>query len=65
MNRFVVEELYRIPELDLRLARAARRARADALHRGLARGFAAAARFGRRVLPQFDFHPRHWMERLG
>ncbi|HUK04041.1 MAG TPA: hypothetical protein VLV90_03040 [Burkholderiales bacterium] len=65
MSRTVIEQLYRIPELDLRLARAARRARAAAVRDGLAKGLAALARFGRSLAPCFDFHPRQWMERLG
>ncbi len=58
MNRFVTEELYRIPELRQRLDRAARRERNRALR-------AAFAGLRRHLVPHFDFHPGHWMERLG
>lgn len=58
MNRFVTEELYRIPELRLRLDRAAHRERNRALR-------AAFARLWNGLMPRFEFHPGEWMERLG
>jgi O-succinylbenzoate synthase len=65
MNRFIHDELYGIPDLHLRLDAAARRARARALQAGAARAGAALRRLARRLAPRFDFHPTHWMERLG
>lgn len=65
MNRFVHEELYRIPDLHLRLDHAARRARARAIAAGFSSGLAALVRLARRFAPRLDFHPSHWMERLG
>jgi O-succinylbenzoate synthase len=65
MNRFIHDELYDIPDLHLRLDAAARRARAQAIQAGLASAAAALRRLARRLAPRFDFHPSHWMERLG
>ena len=65
MNRFIHDELYNIPDLHLRLDTAARRARAQAIHAGLVSAATSLARLGRRLAPRFDFHPSHWMERLG
>jgi hypothetical protein len=65
MNRFSHEELYNIPDLHQRLDAAARRARAQAIHAGLVNAAAALRRLARRLAPRFDFHPSHWMERLG
>ena len=49
MNRYVNDELYSIPDLHLRLHRAASRARALAVHAAVAKAFAALARLGRRL----------------
>jgi len=65
MNRYLQEELYRIPDLHLRLDAAARRARARAVQAAMASAAAGLRRLARRLVPHFDFHPSHWMERLG
>ena len=58
MNRFIIDEFYRDPALRDRLFAEARRERSRAIRAGL--GW-----LRRRLTPRFDFHPRHWMERLG
>jgi hypothetical protein len=65
MNRYIHDELYSIPDLHLRLDAAARRARARAIQAGLASAGAALRRLAGRLAPRFDFHPSHWLERLG
>lgn len=65
MNRYLHDELYSIPDLHLRLDAAARRARARAIQAGLASAGAALRRLAGRLAPRFDFHPSHWLERLG
>jgi hypothetical protein len=58
MNRFIIDEYYRDPGLRLRLSAMARRERNRAIRAGF-------AWLRRRLVPHFDFHPSHWMERLG
>lgn len=58
MNRYLIDEFYRDPEFHQRLVRRAHRERAQAIRAGF-------AWLRKRLAPRFDFHPRHWMERLG
>jgi hypothetical protein len=58
MNRCIVDEVHLSPARIERLVQRAHRERARALSAGL-------ARLWRGLTPRFDFHPGHWMERLG
>jgi hypothetical protein len=56
MNRYVAEELYRIPDLHQRLDLAARRERARAIHAGF-------VWLKTQLSPRLD--PARWLARLG
>ena len=62
MNRYVMEESYRIPELRGRLYHAARRDRALALYNAAAWLWKRAKAF---VTAIHRPHPARWIERLG
>jgi hypothetical protein len=68
MNRYVLEEYYRIPELRGRLYYAARRERARALHDAalwLWRSAKAFVTSKAHVTPRSHARPARWMARLG
>mgnify|MGYP001484199188 CR=1 FL=1 len=58
MNRYVIDEFHRNPALYERLVARAHRERAQAIHAGF-------VWLRKRLAARFDFHPGHWMERLG
>ena len=58
MNRCFADATRLSPARIERLIEHAHRERARAMHAGL-------ARLWKGLTPNFDFHPGHWMERLG
>lgn len=58
MNRITLNEFHRDPALTRRIAARAHRERNRAIRAGF-------AWLGRHLVPRFDFHPDHWLERLG
>jgi hypothetical protein len=62
MNRYIMDEYHRIPDLHARLNLAAHRERS----RAVAAGFKWLAIYAREhLLPRFHFGRSHWLERLG
>lgn len=62
MNRFIIDEYYRIPDLRSRLDLMARRERSLAI----AAGFSWLVNYAKaHWLPRFHFGRAHWLERLG
>jgi hypothetical protein len=62
MNRYVMEELYRIPDLQLRMERAARRERNRVIRAALVRLWDYAKAH---LKPRLQVRPSRWIERLG